>query len=172
MAPRTVRGVRVAIVDPAGFTVPYDHHLARALGACGAAVELVTSRFRFGAAPEPEGYERRELFYPVSSRAFGRSRLRLPLKATEHLAGLARLRRVEHDVLHVQWAPLPELDVRLMPSGRRASSRPTTSCPGAPPIGQSSGGGSTAAMPASCATRSAGATDSYASSSSPSGVSP
>ncbi len=120
MAPRTVRGVRVAIVDPAGFTVPYDHHLARALGACGAAVELVTSRFRFGAAPEPEGYERRELFYPVSSRAFGRSRLRLPLKATEHLAGLARLRRVEHDVLHVQWAPLPELDVRLMPSGRRA----------------------------------------------------
>jgi glycosyltransferase involved in cell wall biosynthesis len=120
MAPRTVRGVRVALVDPAGFTGPYDHHLARALGARGASVELVTTRFRFGSAPEPDGYVRRELFYPVSSRAFGRSRLRLPLKATEHLAGLARLRGVRHDVLHVQWAPLPEVDVRLMPAGRRA----------------------------------------------------
>ena len=36
-------------------------------------VELVTSRFRFGETPVPEGYARSELFYPWSSRAFRRS---------------------------------------------------------------------------------------------------
>jgi glycosyltransferase involved in cell wall biosynthesis len=112
--------VRVVLLDPAAFTLPYDHQLATGLAALGVDVELVTSRFRFGAAPDPTGYERRELFYPASSRLFGRSRLRLPLKAAEHAAGLAQLRGVRRDILHVQWAPLPELDVRLMPAGARA----------------------------------------------------
>lgn len=109
--------MRVLLLDPAAFTLPYDHHLARALAARGLDVELVTSRFRFGDAPEPDGYSRRELFYPASSRLFGRSRLRLPLRAAEHVAGLARLRRLPRDVLHVQWAPLPQVDVRLLPAG-------------------------------------------------------
>ena len=112
--------MRVVLVDPAAYTLPYDHHLARALGRRGAEVELVASRFRFGEAPEPEGYRRRELFYPASSRLFQRSRLRLPLKAAEHAAGLARLRTLSWDVVHVQWAPLPQVDLRLMPAGSRA----------------------------------------------------
>ena len=72
--------MRVVVADPPAFTPPYDHELAAALARAGADVELVTSRFRFGAVPEPAGYRRRELFYPVSSRLFRRSRLRLPLK--------------------------------------------------------------------------------------------
>ena len=42
--------------------------------------------------PTPDGYERRELFYPWSSRAFRRSALRLPLKAARASArdGAAR----------------------------------------------------------------------------------
>src|SRR5207244_10935787 len=91
----------------------YDHELAAALARAGADVELVTSRFRFGDAPEPDGYRRRELFYPLSSRVFGRSPLRLPLKVVEHPLGLAALRRLHADVLHVQWLPAPELDARL-----------------------------------------------------------
>ena len=82
-------------------------------------VELVTSRFRFGDAPAPQGYARRELFYPASSR------LSSPLAAAAAAsrrpstsAGLARLRRLPRDVLHVQWAPLPQVDVRLLPAGR------------------------------------------------------
>jgi glycosyltransferase involved in cell wall biosynthesis len=112
--------VRVVLLDPAAFTLPYDHHLATALAARGLDVELVTSRFRFGDPPVPDGYSRRELFYPLSSRLFGRSRLRLPLKAVEHPAGLARLRSIPRDVLHLQWAPLPQVDVRLLPAGDRA----------------------------------------------------
>jgi glycosyltransferase involved in cell wall biosynthesis len=105
--------VRVLLADPPAFTPPYDHELAAALARAGAEVELVTSRFRFGEAPEPEGYERRESFYPLSSRVFGRSVLRLPVKVAEHPLGLASLRRIRADVLHVQWMPAPELDAHL-----------------------------------------------------------
>jgi glycosyltransferase involved in cell wall biosynthesis len=109
--------VRVLLADPAAFTPPYDHELAAALARAGADVELVASRFRFGAAPEPVGYRRRELFYPLSSRLFGRSRLRLPLKVIEHPLGLASLGRLQGrlqaDVLHMQWLPVPELDAYL-----------------------------------------------------------
>ena len=74
----TLRAMRVVIADPPAYTPPYDHALAAALARAGAEVELVTSRFRFGAVAEPDGYRRREIFYPLSSRLFQRSRLRLP----------------------------------------------------------------------------------------------
>ena len=106
--------MRVALVDPAAFTPQYDHELAAALARAGTEVELVTSRFRFGEVPAADGYRRSELFYPVSSRLFRRSRLRLPLKATEHAVGLARLRALRADVVHVQWLAAPALDARAL----------------------------------------------------------
>lgn len=107
--------MRVLLADPPAFTPTYDHELAAALARAGAEVELVTSRFRFGETPAPDGYARTELFYPLSSRLFGgRSRLRVPLKAAEHPIGLAALRRHRADVLHLQWLAAPELDVRLL----------------------------------------------------------
>ncbi len=102
------------LLDPAAFTTPYDHHLAEALAIAGADVELVTSRFRFGHGYSPAGYRRTELFYPMSTRVFGRSPARLPLKALEHLVGLSRLRRAEPDVLHAQWMPWPRVDGQLL----------------------------------------------------------
>jgi glycosyltransferase involved in cell wall biosynthesis len=105
--------VRILLADPSAFTPAYDHELAAALARAGNDVELATSRFRFGEAPAPDGYRRLELFYPLSSRLFRRSRLRLPLKVVEHPLGLAALRRRPADVLHLQWLAAPELDVRL-----------------------------------------------------------
>ncbi|HZS30537.1 MAG TPA: glycosyltransferase [Gaiellaceae bacterium] len=105
--------MRVLLADPPAFTPPYDHELAAALARAGADVELVTSRFRFGAAPEPDGYRRREIFYPLSSKLFRRSRLRLPVKAAEHPLGLRALHKLDADVLHMQWLPAPELDAVL-----------------------------------------------------------
>lgn len=106
--------MRVVIADPPAFTPPYDHELAASLARAGADVELVTSRFRFGPVAEPVGYRRRELFYPLSSRVFGRSPLRLPLKALEHPLGLARLAATSADVVHVQWLAAPELEAWLL----------------------------------------------------------
>jgi glycosyltransferase involved in cell wall biosynthesis len=106
--------MRVLLADPPAFTPTYDHELAAALARGGAEVELATSRFRYGTAPAPLGYRRRELFYPLSSRLFRRSRLRLPLKVLEHPLGLARLALAAADVLHLQWLAAPELDRRLL----------------------------------------------------------
>ncbi len=106
--------MRVVIADPGAFTPPYDHELAAALARAGADVELVTSRFRFGESPRPDGYVRSELFYPLSSRAFRRSRLRLPLKAAEHPLGMLRLARRPADVVHFQWLTAPQADEHLL----------------------------------------------------------
>jgi glycosyltransferase involved in cell wall biosynthesis len=106
--------MRVALADPPAFTPAYDHELATALARAGNEVELVTSRFRFGDAPVSENYRRSELFYPLSSRVFRRSRLRVPLKAAEHVPGMLALLRRRPDVLHLQWLAVPELDRYLL----------------------------------------------------------
>jgi glycosyltransferase involved in cell wall biosynthesis len=103
-------GVRIVISDPPAFTPAYDHELATALAAEGVDVELVTSPFRFGETAVPAGYRRSEPFYPISSRLFRRSRLRLPVKVAEHIPGTAALLLRRPDVLHMQWLAAPELD--------------------------------------------------------------
>ena len=106
--------MRVVISDPPAFTPAYDHELAAALARRAIDVELVTSRFRFGDTPAPIGYRRSEPFYPVSSRLFRRSRLRIPLKVVEHVPGTAALLLRRPDVLHLQWLAAPELDRLLL----------------------------------------------------------
>jgi glycosyltransferase involved in cell wall biosynthesis len=106
--------MHIVLADPPAFTPQYDHALAAALGHAGADVELVTSQFRFGDAPTPDAYERSEPFYPLSSRIFRRSRLRLPVKAAEHTPGMIALLRRRPDVLHLQWLAAPELDRYLL----------------------------------------------------------
>jgi glycosyltransferase involved in cell wall biosynthesis len=105
--------VRVLLADPPAFTPSYDHQLAAGLAHAGADVELATSRFRFGDIPAPDGYRRTERFYPLSSRLFDRSRLRLPLKGLEHLDVMRALALARPDLLHVQWLALPHADVHL-----------------------------------------------------------
>jgi glycosyltransferase involved in cell wall biosynthesis len=106
--------MRVVISDPPAFTPAYDHELAAALARRGIDVELVTSRFRFGDTLAPVGYRRSEPFYPVSSRLFRRSSLRIPLKVAEHVPGMAALLLHRPDVLHLQWLAAPHLDRVLL----------------------------------------------------------
>ena len=101
--------MRVVVADPPAYTPPYDRALCAALARTGADVELVTSRFRFGAVPAPVGYEASEWFYPLSSRMNG-PRLRLAVKALEHPLGMARFALAKADVIHMQWLGAPELD--------------------------------------------------------------
>ncbi len=113
--------MRVAIVDPASTTPPYDHSLASALARRGHTVDLLTSPFPFGPVPAPVGYRRDELFLPVSGRILARnprSRSRYLVKGLEYLPSVRRLsrrlRELEPDVVHVQWLSLPRLDVRWL----------------------------------------------------------
>jgi glycosyltransferase involved in cell wall biosynthesis len=118
--------MRIALVDPLAYTPPNDHTLATALAGQGHAVTLLTSRFPHSHVPAPNGYAREELFAPVSTQLFRRSPLRLTAKALEYAPSIARLvRRIERldpDVVHVQWLPRPELDLRWL--RRIAAERP------------------------------------------------
>ena len=108
--------MRVQLVDPSAFTPPYDHALAAALGRAGANVELITSRFAYGAVPEPEGYVRRELFYRHAVGAAG-SRTRRLSKLALQVPDMLRYRRIAAgaDVVHFQWLTTPVLDIHLLP---------------------------------------------------------
>lgn len=122
--------MRIALVDPASYTLPYDHHLASALARRGHDVELLAAPFPFGSPPEPDGYRRSELFFARSGpllRRSPRSPLRFAAKGIEYLPSARRLlRRVDEldpDVVHVQWLPYPALDRRWLRSLARR--RPT-----------------------------------------------
>ena len=111
--------MRVQLVDPSAFTPPYDRALAAALARGGAEVELLTSRFLYGAVPEPDGYRARECFYRRSAARGLDAPARRAFKAAEHLPDMLRFRRhAEADVLHYQWLTMPPLDVHLLPKTR------------------------------------------------------
>jgi glycosyltransferase involved in cell wall biosynthesis len=110
--------MRVHVVDPSAFTPPYDHALCSALARAGAEVELVTSRFAYGAVPDACGYTRRELFYRRARGAAG-SRRRLIGKLLEHVPDMLRYRAVAPiaaDVVHFQWLDVQWLDWLLLPA--------------------------------------------------------
>lgn len=109
--------MRVVLADPPAFTPPYDHELASALARAGADVELVTSQFRFGERPAPDGYRLVESLYPRSARARSNA-ARLPLKALEHPFATRSVLARPADVVHFQWLAVPEVDRLLLRSDR------------------------------------------------------
>lgn len=122
--------MRVALIDAGAYTPPYDDRLAAALAADGNEVTLLTAPFRFGEVPDPIGYTREEVFFPLSSSLFARaprSRARLPLKALEYAPTMSRVRRrlerLAPDVIHVQWLVRPDLDLRWLRAA--AAQRPS-----------------------------------------------
>jgi glycosyltransferase involved in cell wall biosynthesis len=108
--------MKVQLVDPSAFTPPYDRALAAALARAGAEVELLTTRFLYGAVPAAEGYEVDERFYRRSASRGLQASARLPFKAAEHVPDMLRFRRqADADVVHYQWLTMPRLDAHLLP---------------------------------------------------------
>jgi glycosyltransferase involved in cell wall biosynthesis len=108
--------MRVHVVDPSAYTPPYDHALSAALAHAGAEVELITSRFAYGAVPDPDGYRVRELFYRRAVGAPG-SRARTAGKLLEHVPDMLRYRSAARvaDVVHFQWLAVQPIDRYLLP---------------------------------------------------------
>ncbi len=109
--------MRAHVVDPSGYTRPYDHGLCTALARSGLEVELITSAFVHGEPAPPLGYELREVFYRHALGAPG-SALRTASKLAEHVPDMLRYRRTARvaDIVHFQWLPVQSLDVRLLPA--------------------------------------------------------
>jgi glycosyltransferase involved in cell wall biosynthesis len=117
--------VKVAVIDPSLFTLPYDRALLGGLARMGHEAVL------FGRRPGPDDSDLgeavlRPLFYRVAesgpARRLART-LRLGLKGLDHAASMLALRRAlrawQPDVIHFQWLALPLLDRRFLPSLRR-----------------------------------------------------
>src|ERR1700712_4386936 len=112
--------MKVAIVDPSLFTLPYDGALARGLADIGHQPTL------YGRAMRPEDGARQDVrleedFYRVADSRIGTalpSKLRLAVKGLDHIWSmrrlLAKLRRERPDVIHFQWLPLPLIDRVLL----------------------------------------------------------
>jgi glycosyltransferase involved in cell wall biosynthesis len=120
--------VRILVVDPQAYTPWYDHALCEALADRGHDVELETAAFLHGQEPQARGYRKREPFGPPLQRLLRgspRSPLRAPLKLAGHAAGLAavvaRARRTRPEIVHWQWAPLPQLDAPALRRAARSS---------------------------------------------------
>jgi glycosyltransferase involved in cell wall biosynthesis len=113
--------MRIALLDPPGFTPPYDHSLAASLAARGHDVHLLTAPDLHGSAREPDGYTRHEVYLPWSSallRRRPRAGVRRYVKAAEYPLSVRRaerlLDRIGPDMAHVQWLPSPRHDVRWL----------------------------------------------------------
>jgi glycosyltransferase involved in cell wall biosynthesis len=105
--------VKIAIVDPAAFTLPYDTALCSALADDGHDVTLFTTRFAHGRMPTATTYAIVEWFYRRRLSLLPR-RIARGLQHPFNLWRLCReIRRQQFDVVHVQWSVIDAIDVRL-----------------------------------------------------------
>ncbi len=107
--------MRVCIIDPSLFTLPYDQHLCAGLRAGGVDVTLCGRALRPEETLLPHAYPLATRCYPLTERGrnSGAGKIRAWFKAAEHLWTSARLAawlRPRFDVLHFQWSPLPLVD--------------------------------------------------------------
>lgn len=119
--------MRVSMIDPSLFTLPYDQALATGMEAAGHRVTL------FGRRPgpfdsNPPGVKLEHEFYRFTgSRIVSAlpAKLRLAVKGVDHVWSMARLlrrlRRERPDVIHFQWLPLPVVDSRMLAGFRRVA---------------------------------------------------
>ncbi|MBN2121062.1 MAG: glycosyltransferase family 4 protein [Candidatus Omnitrophica bacterium] len=107
--------MKVAIIDPGGFTMPYDHHLCTSLSNQGIDTTFLTIR-QSRIYWHNKKYNRIDHFYRLSSRLFTKSlKIQMCLKGIEHFGDMARLlkhlRQCKPDIIHFQWLCLAMIDV-------------------------------------------------------------
>ena len=108
--------MKVSLVDPSLFTLPYDRALADGLQQLGHVVTL-HGRSLGDDDPAPGDVRLSADFYRLAHSRLGNKlprSLRLGLKGADHAWSMRRLvrrlRRDKPDVIHMQWLPLPLVD--------------------------------------------------------------
>lgn len=123
--------MRISMIDPSAFTIPYDVHLSQAIARQGIDVSFLTRPIRqidyYSEQSESTisgtgGCHTVEHFYRFTERFPFPSHfasLKSPFKGIEHALDMVRLKRTVHklrsDVIHFQWIPVPVIDRFLLP---------------------------------------------------------
>lgn len=105
--------MKVAVVDPAAYSLVYDVPLCEALAREGHDVTLFTTTFAHGPMPEARGFSLVEWFYqrriPLLPRRIARG--------VQHVSDMRRLSRhlvrEGFDIVHVQWSVVDRVDVQV-----------------------------------------------------------
>ena len=109
--------MRVLFVDPSLFTAPYDAHLTKGMLAVGIDARWATRPLRAKEEMELPLEYVEMFFYRLSERSWRiQSVLWRYAKGLEHAWDLHRLAKVARtfDVIHIQFAVLPKLDLLLI----------------------------------------------------------
>lgn len=116
--------MRISIIDPSLFTLPYDRKLAQGLVQLGHEVAL-RGRPPNPTDPSLDGPKIETDFYRLASTGFVARLprpLRLGVKSADHVWSMWRLlrtlRRHAPDIIHFQWLPLPLADLAMLSSFR------------------------------------------------------
>lgn len=103
--------MKIAVIDPAAYSLEYDVPLCESLAAAGHDVTLYTATFAHGPMPVAHGYRQVEWFYQRRVPGLRRRHAR----ALQHPFDMWRLRRElvreGYDVVHVQWSVVDRFDV-------------------------------------------------------------
>jgi glycosyltransferase involved in cell wall biosynthesis len=112
--------MRVALIDPSLFTLPYDCALADSLTQLGHDVVLYGRKLQAD-DNRPSGVRLDPVFYGMAGSRIVTQlppRMRLAAKGVDHVWSMLRLpgqlRALQPDVVHFQWVPLPIVDRRLL----------------------------------------------------------
>jgi glycosyltransferase involved in cell wall biosynthesis len=105
--------MKIAVVDPAAYSLPYDDALCAALAARGHDVTLFTTRFAHGPMPTPRGYRCNLWFYRGGIPFLPRRIARGIQHPRDMLRLRLHLRRTGFDIAHLQWSVLDQLDARV-----------------------------------------------------------
>jgi glycosyltransferase involved in cell wall biosynthesis len=116
--------MRVALIDPSNFTLPYNLALCSGLTAGGHEVHAFGRSLTEGDSWPQESIPLHLNFYRGLERLSWLPRpLFLSLKGVSHSQSMLRLRSrlnaMHPDIIHFQWFPLPQIDRLLLPALRR-----------------------------------------------------
>ena len=119
--------MRVAIIDPSLFTLPYDNALANGLITIGHDVKLY-GRTVGQDDNDVTNVDLIPIFYAASRKV---SSMRVPrsvylaFKGVDHVWSMAKLLRLlqhqQPDIIHFQWLPLPLVDRRFLSRFRKVA---------------------------------------------------
>jgi len=117
--------MKIAVIDPSGFTPPYDDQLCNALGSLDNEVKLFTRKLRKNDCFNQKHYSIDEHFYRLSESLSKSNILTKYIKGFEHILNVftlsSKLKEFAPDIIHFQWCSIPAIDSIYLSSYKKTA---------------------------------------------------